>query len=362
MSEVIEAIAEAPQNTAENTNISASEYQLRRARQREEAIPQPNAEPAIEDVAPDPEGVEDDAQPPEEEEQSQDSSNVLSNIDLDSLSEDELKQLSESLSSRAVDRFGQLTARAKAAEEKARELENSMNAQQEQVLSSTSEIENNPYQDLKSVQNIQEKAKEINDVIEWAEDVLFESADYGPDDEVTESNGQSMTKLQVREALKQARKSRDKYLPDQFRKVKKVEDATKLRQEYGQKAIKEFKWLGDKESEQTKQFVQLASQPALQKAYEQNPDLSWQLPYLLAHSVNSMFGKKGNPSAKTNAGEAFKPSPPKSPSPALSKSDKSEDNSSKALKDLTKRFKESGNKDDFQKLREARWTRRLSNT
>jgi hypothetical protein len=356
MSEVVEAIADASENTAVNSNISASEYQLRRARKMEEAMAPPTPEPEIEESIS--EDVETESQSQEEE--VLDQSNVLSNIDLDNLSEAELKQLSEALSSRAVDRFGQLTARAKAAEERARELEDRMKAQQEQVLSSTSEIENNPYDDLKSVQDIQNKAREINDVIEWAEDVLFESADYGPDEEVTESNGQAMTKAQVREALKQARKSRDKYLPDQFRKVKKVEDATKLRQEYGQKAMKEFKWLGDKESEQTKQFVQLASQPALQKAYEQNPDLSWQLPYLLAHSVNSMFGGSSKASKQTNAGEAFKPTPPKSPSPALAKSDKTEDNSSKALKDLTKRFKESGNKDDFQKLREARWSRRLA--
>lgn len=349
MSEVVEAIADASENTAENSNISASDFQMRRSRQLEEQHAPPSPEPEIDSIS---EEVETESQPQEEE---VDQSDVLSNIDLDNLSEAEIKQLSEALSSRAVDRFGQLTARAKAAEEKARELEDSLKAQQEQVLSSTSDIENNPYDDLKTVQDIQNKAKEINDVIEWAEDVLFESADYGPDEEVTESNGQAMTKAQVREALKQARKSRDKYLPDQFRKVKRVEDATKLRQEYGQKAMKEFKWLGDKDSEQTKQFVQLASQPALQKAYEQNPDLSWQLPYLLAHSVNSMYGGKSKPS--TNAQDAFKPAPPKSPSPTGAKSDKTEDNSSKALKDLTKRFKESGNKDDFQKLREARWSR-----
>jgi len=348
MSEVVEAIADASENTAENGNISASDFQMRRSRQLEEQAAPPSPEPSS--IS---EEVETESQPQEEEEQSQ--SDVLSNIDLDNLSEAEIKRISEALSSRAVDRFGQLTARAKAAEEKARELEDSLKAQQEQVLSSTSDIENNPYDDLKTVQDIQNKAKEINDVIEWAEDVLFESADYGPDEEVTESNGQAMTKAQVREALKQARKSRDKYLPDQFRKVKKVEDATRLRQEYGKKAMKEFKWLGDKESEQAKQFVQLASQPAFQKAYEQNPDLSWQLPYLLAHSVNSMYGGKSKPS--TNAQDAFKPMPPKSPSPTLAKSDKSEDNSSKALKDLTKRFRESGNKDDFQKLREARWSR-----
>lgn len=353
MSEVVEAIADASENTAENSNISASDFQMRRSRQLEEQAAPPSPEPEAEESIS--EEVETESQPQEEAEvQSQ--TDVLSNIDLDNLSEAEIKQLSEALSSRAVDRFGQLTARAKAAEEKARDLEDSLKTQQEQVLSATSDIENNPYEDLKSVQDIRSKAKEINDVIEWAEDVLFESADYGPDEEVTESNGQAMTKAQVREALKQARKSRDKYLPDQFRKVKKVEDATKLRQEYGQRAMKEFKWLGDKESEQTKQFVQLASQPALQKAYEQNPDLSWQLPYLLAHSVNSMYGGKAKPS--TNAQDAFKPSPPKSPSPSGSKSDKSEDNSSKALKDLSSRFKQSGNKDDFITLR----TKQLART
>lgn len=353
MSEVVEAIADASENTAENSNISASDFEMRRSRQLEEQAAPPPPEPEAEEFIS--EEVETESQPQEEEEvQSQ--TDVLSNIDLDNLSEAEIKQLSEALSSRAVDRFGQLTARAKAAEEKARDLEDSLKTQQEQVLSATSEIENNPYEDLKSVQDIQSKAKEINDVIEWAEDVLFESADYGPDEEVTESNGQAMTKAQVREALKQARKSRDKYLPDQFRKVKKVEDATKLRQEYGQRAMKEFKWLGDKESEQTKQFVQLASQPALQKAYEQNPDLSWQLPYLLAHSVNSMYGGKSKPS--TNAQDAFKPSPPKSPSPAGAKSDKSEDNSSKALKDLSSRFRQSGNKNDFITLR----TKQLART
>jgi hypothetical protein len=353
MSEVVEAIADASENTAENSNISASDFEMRRSRQLEEQAAPPPPEPEAEEFIS--EEVETESQPQEEEEvQSQ--TDVLSNIDLDNLSEAEIKQLSEALSSRAVDRFGQLTARAKAAEERARDLEDSLKTQQEQVLSATSEIENNPYEDLKSVQDIQSKAKEINDVIEWAEDVLFESADYGPDEEVTESNGQAMTKAQVREALKQARKSRDKYLPDQFRKVKKVEDATKLRQEYGQRAMKEFKWLGDKESEQTKQFVQLASQPALQKAYEQNPDLSWQLPYLLAHSVNSMYGGKSKPS--TNAQDAFKPSPPKSPSPAGAKSDKSEDNSSKALKDLSSRFRQSGNKNDFITLR----TKQLART
>mgnify|MGYP003115894349 CR=1 FL=1 len=356
MSEVIEAVADASENTAENTNISASEFELRRARQMEELIPS-EAEPEAEDASIS-EDIEIESQS-NEEEVSEGNEDVLSNIDLENLSEEQIKQLSEALSSRAVDRFGKLTARAKAAEEKAQTLEESLKAQQEEVLSSRSDIVDNPYSDLNTMNDIQDKAKEINDVIDWAEEILFDSDDYSPHDTVTEADGKTMTKAEVREALKQARKSRDKFLPDQFQKVKKTENAVALRQQYGQKALKEFKWLGDKDSEQTKQFVQIAGQPALQKAYEQNPDLSWKLPYLLAHSVDNLF--KGD-STKTPKGgdQAFKPSPPKSPSLGGTKSDKSESNSSKALKDLSSRFKESGNKDDFQKLREARWSRNFN--
>ena len=50
MSEVVEAIADASENTAENTNISASEYQLRRARQMEEAMAPPTPEPEIDSL------------------------------------------------------------------------------------------------------------------------------------------------------------------------------------------------------------------------------------------------------------------------------------------------------------------------
>ena len=353
MSEVIEAVADASQNTAENTNISASEFQLRRARQMEELIPS-ESEPEAEDASIS-EDIEIKSQS-NEEEVSEGNEDVLSNIDLESLSEEQIKQLSEALSSRAVDRFGKLTARAKAAEEKAQTLEESLKAQQEEILSSKSDIVDNPYSDLSSMKDIQDKAKEINDVIDWAEEILFESDDYGPHDTVTEADGKTMTKAEVRQALKQARKSRDKFLPDQFQKVKKVQDSLKLRKEYGKKALSEFKWLNDQDSRQAKEFVKIASQPALKEVYEKSPELSWQIPYLLAHAVDNMRGSRAKASPK-NVEQAFKPSPPQSPSPGGAKSDKAESNSSKALKDLSSRFKESGNKDDFQKLREARWSR-----
>ena len=45
MSEGVEAIADASQNTADNTNISASDFEIRRARQMEEQVAPPAPEP-----------------------------------------------------------------------------------------------------------------------------------------------------------------------------------------------------------------------------------------------------------------------------------------------------------------------------
>jgi hypothetical protein len=95
----------------------------------------------------------------------------------------------------------------------------------------TEEVQDNPFDDVKDIKSLQEKAKEISDIIEWAEDVLFESDDYSAHDEVTELDGKKMTKAEVRSALKNARKSRDLYLPDQLKKVQRNETAESLKKE-----------------------------------------------------------------------------------------------------------------------------------
>ena len=119
---------------------------------------------------------------------------VLSQFNLDEMSEDEIKALSKALGSRAVDRFA--TERAKGAERLA-ELEDSL---KDNPLS-PKDVKNNPFS-INDISTLQEKANEINDAIEWAEDILFESDEYGPNAEVAEVEGKSMTKAEVRSALK----------------------------------------------------------------------------------------------------------------------------------------------------------------
>ena len=100
------------------------------------------------------------------------------------MSDDELKELSEKLGSRAVARYGELTAKRKAAEEKLKELQSQLSEQS--PLNPSEEVNDNPYSNLETLDDLQGKAKEVNQVIEWAEDTLFNADGAGPDDYIAE--------------------------------------------------------------------------------------------------------------------------------------------------------------------------------
>ena len=125
MSEVNET-ADAAAEPKQASNISPSEFVNMRIGQpnapAEEQENQTEAEEAEEEVAQEPEeatevvaeeAVETDEtseeEPQEEEPESED--DVLSQIELDDMSDEELRELSDKLGSRAVARFGELTAK-----------------------------------------------------------------------------------------------------------------------------------------------------------------------------------------------------------------------------------------------------------
>jgi hypothetical protein len=222
----------------------------------------------------------------------------------------------------------------------------------------TEDVQDNPFSDVQDIKSLQEKAKEINDIIEWAEDVLFESDDYSAHDEVTELDGKKMTKAEVRSALKNARKSRDLYLPDQLKKVQRNETAESLKKELGTKALQEFEWLKEEDNETRKAFLGIAANKDLQKVYKQYPVLGAELPYMLAHAVDSMYARKAVPSTPAKATGKPKISPPKTSVPSSAMPEQGQRKSSKVLQDLTSRFKKSGNKDDFISLRTKQLARK----
>ena len=347
-------IAESVTNPVANT--STDEFIARRLGQTEAPVQE---EPQVEETQ---ESIEEVAQesiveeteteevneqlPVEEEEET---TNVLSQYNLDEMSEDEIKELGQKLGSKAVARYGELTAKRKAAEEKLAQLQRTMQEEKSNPLDVKKPIENNPYSNLENIEDLQGKAQEINDIISWAEDTLFESDGYAADDYVTEVDGKEVTKAQVRKSLLQARKARDTFLPDQLQKIQSVEQGRQLREAFDEKAKSELEWLSGEDNDTRKNYeAMLGDKRFIDLQNNVDPDISAQLPYIIAHAANSIYGRKLVQDTPSNVSIT----PPKtsaSSAPIVSRTKKSQ----KALADLNSRFRDSGSKDAFIKYRTA---------
>ena len=286
---------------------------------------------------------------PEQEVETEESSeNVLSQIDLDEMSEEDLRELGKKLGSKAVERFGKLTAQRKAAEEELQKLRASMQAESNDPLKGSQEVKNNPYGNIDTIEGIQSKADEVNGIIEWAEDVLFNADGYGPDDVVTEVEGKDLTKADVRKSLLNARKSRDKFLPAQLKSLQTREQAKQLKGAFIEKAKEELSWLQGEDNDTRKQYEAMVGDPRFEELENAlSPDISAQLPYIIPHAPNSIYGRKPVPDNKQSA----RLNPPKQPTGAGAQAERKADPRAKKVKEYKSRFNQTGNKSDFITLR-----------
>jgi hypothetical protein len=169
---------------------------------------------------------------------------------------------------------------------------------------------------------------------------------------VTEVEGKEVTKAQVRKSLLQARKARDAFLPDQLNKLQQIENGKQLRSAFEEQAKQELSWLQGEDNDTRKQYEAMLSDKRFIDLQDKvDPDIAAQLPYLIAHAANSMYGRKliqDKPKVSIT--------PPKTgatSAPNTSRATKS----TKALADLSSRFKDSGNEKDFIKLRTKQLTK-----
>ena len=351
--EITEGVAEpSTETTAEQSNnMSMADFVSRRLGQQNEGTQEeaPIVE-ATDEVTEEAEVESTEAEVNEEivaeqTEEPQGSEDVLSQLDLDEMSEDDLRELSEKLGSRAVARFGELTAKRKAAEAKLKEMEALL---QNNNPLETQEVANNPYESVDTLEGLQEKAKEVTEVIEWAEETLFNADGYGPEDVVTEVEGKELTKADVRKSLLNARKARDKYLPAQLQTVQRVQQSHQLREAFDAQAEQELNWLQGEDNDVRKSYEAMIGDPRFNSLREKaDPEVAAQLNYLIAHAANSIYGRKPVKEAPKSATLT----PPKAAISAGASSDKGVNKSVKALKDLNQRFRQSGNKSDFITLR-----------
>jgi len=341
------AIAEAEQNTAEEThNTTLEEFTQRRLGAEAEAVTAEVEEPT--------ESSEESEESTEVEE-AQSEENVLSQLDINNLSEDELKDLGKKMGSRAVARFGEMTAARKAAEERVAQLESML---QSKETAPTKTIKDNPFSDLDTTEKIQSKSEEIDSTIEWAETVLFESDDYSADDVVTEVDGKELTKKEIRKALLNARKAQKDYIPDQITKINSRVQGKEIQKTFDTQARKELEWLNGDDNPIRQQFFATLRDPKYNRMKElidkELPDISGRLEYMFAHAANSIYGRKPvktETPKKTTTKKSASLTPTKTGNISSAKSEKPTSRTKKALADLQTRFQKSGSARDFAEMR-----------
>ena len=362
--EIATANAEADKVSVEKTNISVTDFAQRRIGEMN-----PKAEQPKEETQQGEEEAENEETETEEVEQEEvqetttdetseveESEDVLSQLDLNDMSEEDLRELSEKLGSRAVARFGELTAKRKAAEERLAQLESRLKEKPNPLQNN--KVENNPFSNLDTIEKLQDKAKEIDSIVEWAEDILFESDNYAADDVVTEVEGKELTKADVRKSLLQARKAQKTFLPDQLNTLQVREQGIQMTEAFDKRAKEELSWLEGEDNDLRKQYEATIGDERFKKLKEilnkEAPEIAPQIDYWFAHATNSIYGRK--PVVETKASPKL--NPPRTGNPVSAKSEKSEGRTAKALKELEARFKQTGNAKDFAELRKLKMSAR----
>lgn len=275
--------------------------------------------------------------------------------DVEDLTDEEIAELAQKGKSGLLKRIAELTAKRKLAEEKAAALEAAV--QQARQQPQEPKVENNPYAAVTDPEELQKKKQEVDQSIEWAEDVLFRAEDLAADDVAITVDGKEYTKAFVRDYLRNARKARDKYLPAQERELVGREQRAQLETSFKQQARKELSWLEGEDNDTRKHFEAMVSDPRLKKLKESVPEIAPQIEYIIAHAANSMYGRRVIEPDKPKAPAI---SPPSNPSTTAAGPERTESRTEKTVKDIESRFKQTGSASDFIALRTAQISKRKS--
>lgn len=308
-----------------------SEESTQEAESEEEAAEE-NTEDELKEEATE---SEESAEESEEEESQEEEEESSTDIDLLNLTPDQIKELAKKGKSRLLERIGELTAKNKALEEKARSFEEKQG---------TKEIpqDQNPFSGITSQEDLQAKYKEIEATLESTDLILEEHEDYGPDDYIVVGD-KEFTKKQIRKANRNAREALTKFLPAQSQHLAKMAQIENLAQQYQLAAAKEVPEIQDEESEIGKSYKQVMSDPLIARVKKEIPELGMQVEYLVAHAMRSILGGKAKIVA--GAGTKLKVKPPSSPVGAGAA--KSGNSPKGKTKEAYSRFEQSGSVDDW---------------
>lgn len=229
-------------------------------------------------------------------EEVEESEGVLSQIDWDELDDDsrsqiaiqamevlppeKLGELAKKMGSGSGKRIGELTSQIK-------ELKSELDSKNAALSSSLDKVIS-PVGSLASVtteEALDEIEKETKDNIRFYQNWL------AGDDDVFEHKGSEYTRSDIVQYISSLQ---DKYddLPKQRKYLRRLNDATKEAEELNSKAVEEFSWFTDEESETHAEYKKMVSSEDMAIVSKVAPALAAKLKYQLAHAATNMVKPK----------------------------------------------------------------------
>ncbi len=269
-------------------------------------------------------------------------SDVLSkfkDLDLDTLSEEESKELAKHLNASAIKRFGKLTAQKKALLAENQELQQQVE-QAPVPAEQPAFLKDNALHNVNDVNALAKEVDNLNTLMEWADEGMENEVEYDDagNEYVVKDGDKTYTKADLRRIKANAKKILRKDAPAREAWINE-------RQASDQQAIQTFDFLSDGESEDYKVFMQV-KQSALYKP-------------LVDHLPNSNFalglmveGLKAVKAKQANAGQPKKLKKPTAPvasaEAGASKPRTEGSKQKKAIQAAHAKFEKSGNIADYQ--------------
>jgi hypothetical protein len=311
-----EVVSESSENSVDSEtqgdgNVSMAEFadQLLKSRQAKEAEPEPteSEDAPAEETAEPTESLEDqsveETEAEEETSEQTEPQNVLSkkfNIDLDSLSEEESRELAKSLNASAVKRFGRLTAQKKALLAENAELQAQAQQAQQPVSSELPEfLKDNALHNVANEPALLKEVENLQTLIEWADEGMDNEAQYDDNgnEYVLKDGEKTYTKAELKRIQKNARKILRKDAPARQKWIKE-------RSQSDQQAVQTFQFLGEPESDDYKLFMQVKASPLYKPLVEYLPNSNFALGLMV----------EGMKAVQSRQAQASKPKPkPKAP-------------------------------------------------
>ena len=350
-----EVVSESSENSVDSLtsgegNLTMAELASSLMQKRQSEDTETTTEEESEPVAQSTEEEESEDQSAEEPEESDEESteppvqpsDVLSkfkDLDLDTLSEEESKELAKHLNASAIKRFGKLTAQKKALLAENQELQQ----QVEQAPVPTEQpafLKDNALHNVNDINALSKEVENLNTLMEWADEGMENEIEYDDagNEYVVKDGDKTYTKADLKRIKANAKKILRKDAPARQKWIQE-------RQQSDQQAVQTFEFLSDGESEDYQLFMQVKQSPLYKPLVDHLPNSNFALGLMVE-------GLKAVKAKQANAGQPKKLKKPTAPvasaEAGASKPRTEGSKQKKAIQAAHAKFEKSGNIADYQ--------------